>query len=457
MRHLKSQYLSLPTLILLFIGAVQPAFASNPDHIPAGSNCDMRYLLTGVSFFEVGSYRLALGQFKPIAGRGCDEAQYYLGLMHEKGFEVEKDYGQAETWYRKAADQGHAKAQYHLGQLHYFGRGIPKDAVQAVQWTRKAAQQGHADAEYFLGNCYAMGQGVPKDHAQAFQWTRKAAQQGHAEAQYRLGLFYHYGSGVAKDPYLAAAWYRKAIEQGHEDAKRKLQQIPAGATASRAGQQGEASAAALQQQQATAQRETIAYYVAERGQPVGPLTAVQIAQRIQSGQLKATDLVWREGLADWAKAQDVAELRARLQQRQGNTRAATPPPAPRPQPTPSWRDSVNTHAVEGTYRLDPVATEQAAFNRYLREYGESEREQARMDARADADFLLQITLSAGGDAVLQVGSGAHREIDRGRWELNGEQLKIRIGPPNPDLITGTLRQGVMYLQEQGVTNIVLRK
>ena len=82
MRYLKSQCTPMHVLILLFVAAAQTASSSSADFISKGTHCDMRYLITGQKFFEVGSYKLALGQFKPIANRGCDEARYYLRLTY---------------------------------------------------------------------------------------------------------------------------------------------------------------------------------------------------------------------------------------------------------------------------------------------------------------------------------------------------------------------------------------
>lgn len=41
------------------------------------------------------------------------------------------------------------------------------------------------------------------------------------------------------------------------------------------------------------------YYIAKDGQQSGPFSEPDVRQRIQFGQLAASDLCWREGMADW--------------------------------------------------------------------------------------------------------------------------------------------------------------
>jgi membrane protease subunit (stomatin/prohibitin family) len=52
----------------------------------------------------------------------------------------------------------------------------------------------------------------------------------------------------------------------------------------------------------------IAFFVAVAGKPEGPLDLDQLKQRATAGTLARDSLVWRQGMASWAKAGDVAEL-----------------------------------------------------------------------------------------------------------------------------------------------------
>lgn len=54
---------------------------------------------------------------------------------------------------------------------------------------------------------------------------------------------------------------------------------------------------------------TVAYHVAVNGQATGPFDISALAQMATAGQLTADSLVWKTGMAQWAKAGTVAELK----------------------------------------------------------------------------------------------------------------------------------------------------
>lgn len=64
--------------------------------------------------------------------------------MYEKGAGVEKNYKQADAWYRKAARQGHALAQNNLGSMYYYGKGVEKDYLQAFDWVSDGRTTGNS-------------------------------------------------------------------------------------------------------------------------------------------------------------------------------------------------------------------------------------------------------------------------------------------------------------------------
>jgi hypothetical protein len=63
----------------------------------------------------------------------------------------------------------------------------------------------------------------------------------------------------------------------------------------------------------------IEWYLARDGQQHGPVTDVELKKIIELGYLRPTDLVWRQGMSDWAVAEAVLDLR---------------PAAPAPRPAP---------------------------------------------------------------------------------------------------------------------------
>jgi len=84
--------------------------------------------------YERGEYTKAARLFSPLAEQGVASAQFYLGLMHEKGRGVRQDYPTALTWFRKAAAQGYAGPQNNLALMYERGRGVRKDIVRALMW-----------------------------------------------------------------------------------------------------------------------------------------------------------------------------------------------------------------------------------------------------------------------------------------------------------------------------------
>jgi TPR repeat protein len=61
-------------------------------------------------------------------------SQLMRGFQYVMG--PSRDFGQAVTWFRKAADQGNAIGEYQVGQSYDIGRGVKKDETEAVVWYR---------------------------------------------------------------------------------------------------------------------------------------------------------------------------------------------------------------------------------------------------------------------------------------------------------------------------------
>lgn len=89
--------------------------------------------------YERGDYTQAARLFTPFAEQGVASAQFYLGLMYEKGRGVRQDHSTALTWFLKAAGQGYAGPQNNLGLIYERGRGVRKDVVRALMWYTIAA------------------------------------------------------------------------------------------------------------------------------------------------------------------------------------------------------------------------------------------------------------------------------------------------------------------------------
>jgi hypothetical protein len=89
------------------------------------------------------------------------------------------DMSQVAKLFGQAAARGHAGAQYYLGMLYERGTGVPKDVGVALDWYRQSATNGYAEAAVVLGNYYNDGLEVKQDQAEAFVWYSVAAAEGH--------------------------------------------------------------------------------------------------------------------------------------------------------------------------------------------------------------------------------------------------------------------------------------
>ncbi len=132
----------------------------------------------GLEAYDKGDYKTALQEWQPLAEQGNAGAQFYLGVMYEKGYGVLQDYKEAVKWYTLSAKQGHSSPQYNLGLMYNKGQGVPQDYKEAMKWYRLSAEQGNATAQFNLGAQYYYGEGVIKDYAIAHMWYNISASNG---------------------------------------------------------------------------------------------------------------------------------------------------------------------------------------------------------------------------------------------------------------------------------------
>jgi uncharacterized caspase-like protein len=188
---------------------------------PAMEAVTVEAAVPDVADVDVGE--LDVANLRVLAERGMADAQSELGRRYEAGRNgVERDYGDAVSWYRRAAEQGHAEAQAYLGFMYWAGRGVGQSNAEAVHWYRRSAEQGHALGQNNLGAMYRDGRGLSEDDEEAVRWFRRSAEQGHALGQASLGWMYEQGRGVRRDRVEATRWYRLAADQGHAYARQRL-------------------------------------------------------------------------------------------------------------------------------------------------------------------------------------------------------------------------------------------
>jgi hypothetical protein len=90
----------------------------------------------------------------------------------------ERDYVTALTIFFSLADQGNATAQFNLGVMHENGIGVIKDFKKSIDWYRLAAQQGYVKAQFNLALMYEGGKWVKQDYVLAHMWYNLAVSNG---------------------------------------------------------------------------------------------------------------------------------------------------------------------------------------------------------------------------------------------------------------------------------------
>lgn len=84
------------------------------------------------------------------AEQGDVGAQIMVGMMYEKGIELQQDFIEAFEWFKLAAEQGNSQAQYKVGLMYANGKGVTPDKDEAFKWFNLAAEQGETDAQFNL-------------------------------------------------------------------------------------------------------------------------------------------------------------------------------------------------------------------------------------------------------------------------------------------------------------------
>jgi len=175
-------------------------------------NLARRFYINGATFGDVDCYN-------------------QLGMMYAKGLGVKQDFNFAFEYYYIAAEGGDSLAMANIGWMYLNGDGVVQDYKEAVKWYEKACENGFrletdsAGPLNTLGWIYQNGLGVEQDYTKAIELYNKASSLGNRDAQANLGAMYENGYGITKDLDTAIFWYKKAAEQGDADAIEALERI----------------------------------------------------------------------------------------------------------------------------------------------------------------------------------------------------------------------------------------
>lgn len=121
---------------------------------------------------------------------------YNVGCFYQE----QKDYGNANRWFRMGMDAGDSSCVVSLGLVYLYGdRGLPMDEKEALRLFEVAAQMGDSYGYHNMGRCYYSAWGCTKDYRKAFECFDRAVQMGNPTSPMFLSRCYYWGRGVNED------------------------------------------------------------------------------------------------------------------------------------------------------------------------------------------------------------------------------------------------------------------
>jgi TPR repeat protein len=76
-----------------------------------------------------------------------------LGLIYEKGKDVDEDQKKAFEWYKNASDMGNGFGMVKLGRCYEKGKGVKQEIPLVVELYRKAIALENPRKMVYLGFC----------------------------------------------------------------------------------------------------------------------------------------------------------------------------------------------------------------------------------------------------------------------------------------------------------------
>ena len=128
--------------------------------------------------FESGDTEAAIERLGPLAEAGDVDAQYILGNIHARGFGVAEDPCRALPWFQRAAAQDDSRAIAWLGLFHQLGDCMPKDYDEAARYFEQAAELGQAGAYVSLAILYSDKSEGLYDPILTLKWAKKPCLSG---------------------------------------------------------------------------------------------------------------------------------------------------------------------------------------------------------------------------------------------------------------------------------------
>jgi len=156
--------------------------------------------------------------FEKSAAQGNVAAMEQLGFLCERGLGGKVDIANAKDWYEKSAEKGNAAAMVGLGRMYFRGYdGIEKNYGTALEWFKKAALAWRASTEesrwkvmylfFYLGRIYTEGLGVDKNVMMGLRAFLTGANNGNVACAHSLAVSYEKGDFTCKSPNDSKRWY----------------------------------------------------------------------------------------------------------------------------------------------------------------------------------------------------------------------------------------------------------
>ena len=158
------------------------------------------------------------------AKSGDASAMNEVGTWYYIGKHVNRDYGQAYEWWKKASLKSNVRAIANLGLCYQLGRGVERDSIDAVRLYEKSIKEGNivlleqrtkstsksAFDAMLVGECHEKGIGVKKDYSKAAVFYAQAASMGSVDGMRQAGLCYL----NAKEAVKALPYFEKGAGKG---------------------------------------------------------------------------------------------------------------------------------------------------------------------------------------------------------------------------------------------------
>ncbi|KAI7887806.1 uncharacterized protein EV154DRAFT_519775 [Mucor mucedo] len=178
----------------------------------------------GMSLYNNRRFGLALQTLRDaldcydLSTRDAWKAQYYIYVIHLKGYGTPVDYNLAEDWLMEHANGGSIYSLFEVGSVYMQNKRCQHEEESGREYVLESAEKGNIDAELFLGSFYQK-YGIHRDLEKSLYWLKRAAVVDNRKgveiplcfkAHYLIGLVYKRGLGVPVDLKLALHWFEKS-------------------------------------------------------------------------------------------------------------------------------------------------------------------------------------------------------------------------------------------------------